>query len=340
MITPAKRSTAAALGVAALALLLAACGGQTPSGDATSADGGATPTDGTTTSESAAGGDISGTIAIDGSSTVGPLTSAAATMFRDVQPGVNVTVAISGTGGGFKTFCAGETDISNASRPIKDEEAQACADAGIEFTELVIANDGLSVVVNPGNDWAECLTTDQLKTIWAPEAEGTVTSWNQVDPSFPDVPLALYGAGTDSGTFDFFTGAINGEEGATRADYTPSEDDNVTVQGVAGSEGGLGYFGLSYAEENADAVKLVAVDSGDGCILPSKETVQDGTYTPLGRPLFIYINNADFADNPALRPFVEFYLDNEETIAEQALFIDLTDDQVAAAHAELATLEG
>ncbi|GAB2469257.1 hypothetical protein GCM10027063_07110 [Promicromonospora xylanilytica] len=313
------KRTAAAVGAAGLALSLAACGG----GQQAAGDGG-----------------LSGTIAVDGSSTVAPLTSAAATQFADVEPGVQVTVATSGTGGGFKAFCAGETDISDASRPIKDEEIAACEEAGTEYTEIVIANDGLSVVVNPENDWAQCLTVEQLNTMWAPEAEGEVMSWQDVDPSFPDEPLDLYGAGTDSGTFDYFTEAINGEEGATRADYTPTEDDNVTVQGVQGSAGAVGYFGLSYAEENPDAVKIVDIDGGDGCVTPSSETVQDGTYTPLGRPLFIYVNNASYAENEALQTFVDFYLENEASIAEEALFIGLTEEQATTARTELDSLKG
>ncbi|MBU4336417.1 MAG: PstS family phosphate ABC transporter substrate-binding protein [Actinobacteria bacterium] len=310
----------------AVVLVLTACGGQSSTSDSSTS--------------AAAGEELSGEIVIDGSSTVEPLSSAAATLYRDEQPGVNVTVATSGTGGGFKRFCAGETDISDASRPIKDEEAAICAEAGIEYTEIVIANDGLSVVVNPENDWLECITTEQLATIWSPDSEGTVTSWSDVDPSFPDEPLALYGAGTDSGTFDYFTDAINGEEGAIRADYTPSEDDNLTVQGVAGSTGAMGFFGLSYAEENAESVKLLSVDSGAGCITPTAATVQDGTYTPLGRPLFIYVDNAKYKDSAALRDFVDFYLTNEETIAAEALFINLTPEQRTTAQDELASLVG
>lgn len=318
------KRTAAGLGVAGLAITLAACGGQ----------GGS--------SGSATDGGLTGDVVIDGSSTVEPLSSAAATLFRDVEPGVNVSVATSGTGGGFERFCAGETDISDASRPIDEEEIAACEENGIEFTEIIIANDGLSVVVNPENDWLpnQCLSVEQLATIWGPDAERTVMSWRDVDPSFPDVPLELYGAGTDSGTFDYFTEAINGEEGAIRADYTPSEDDNLTVQGVTGAEGGMGFFGLSYAEENADLVSLVAIDGGAGCVLPSSETVQDGTYTPLGRPLFIYVNNASYAENPAVRAFVDFYVENEEQIAQDALFIGLTDEQQATAQEELASLVG
>ena len=305
---------------------LAACGGQ---------DAGTTAA----TGSDGAGG-TAGEVVIDGSSTVEPLSSAAATLYRDVEPGVNVTVATSGTGGGFERFCAGETDISDASRPISEEEMATCEENGVEYTEVVIANDGLSVVVNPENDWVDCLTTEQLATIWGPDSEGTVNSWSDVDPSFPDEPLELYGAGTDSGTFDYFTEAINGEEGAIRTDYTPSEDDNLTVQGVSGTTGGLGFFGLSYAEQNADLVKLLGVDGGDGCVVPSRETVQDGTYTPLGRPLFIYVNNAKYAENPALQGFVDFYLENEEQIAEDALFIDLTDEQAETARSALDSLVG
>ena len=205
------------------------------------------------------------TIAIDGSSTVAPLSETAAEDFMAENSGVQITVGTSGTGGGFEKFCNGETDISDASRPIHaDDEAEGlnCEANGITYTELQVANDGLSVVVNPENDWAECLTVEQLKTIWEPAADGTVTNWNQVDPSFPDVPLELFGPGTDSGTFDYFTDAINGEEGASRTDYTATEDDNVTVQGVSGSEGGIGYFGLSYYEENSDQLKAVEVDGG------------------------------------------------------------------------------
>ena len=312
----------AALGATGLVLLVAACGGQNQGGG----DGG--------------GDGLSGEVVIDGSSTVEPLSSAAATLFRDEEPGVNVTVATSGTGGGFDRFCADETDISDASRPISEEETAACEAAGVEYTEIVIANDGLSVVVNPENDWVTCITTEQLATVWAPESEGVVTSWSDIDPSFPDEPLELYGAGTDSGTFDYFTEAINGEEGAVRTDYSPSEDDNLTVQGVTGAVGAMGFFGLSYAEENADAVKLLEVDSGAGCVLPSKESVQDGTYEPLGRPLFIYVNNANYAENEALRAFVDFYLENEEQVATDALFIDLTDEQLQTAQDELASLAG
>lgn len=305
----------AAVAVAA-ALTLSACGGQ-----ATASDGGA-------------GEGLSGAVVADGSSTVAPLAEAAADQFRDVEAGINVTIATSGTGGGFKAFCAGETDISNASRAIKEEEAAECEANGIEFTEIVIANDGLAVVVNPENDWADDLTLEQLNKIWAPESEGTVTSWKDVDSSFPDVPLALFGAGTDSGTFDYFTDAVNGEEGAIRADYSPSEDDNITVQGVAGEQGGIGFFGLSYVEENADLIKAVSVDG----VFPTVETVQDGTYTPLGRPLFIYVANASYTDKPQVKSFVDYFVENAVPVAEAALFVPLTEEQITTAADELATL--
>ena len=277
---------------------------------------------------------MTGSVNTDGSSTVAPLTEAAADLFRDEEAGVNVSVATSGTGGGFKVFCAGETDISNASRAIKDEEAAECEAAGIEYTEIIAANDGLSVIVNPENDWAEDLTVEQLNKIWGPEAEGEITNWNQVDSSFPDQAITLFGAGTDSGTFDYFTDAINGEEGAIRTDYSPSEDDNITIQGVSGDVGAIGFLGLSYVEENEGVIKAVAVDG----VMPSTETVQDGTYTPLGRPLFIYVNNASYVEKEPVKAFVDFYVDNSLDIAERALFVPLTEEQVTTAADELASL--
>jgi phosphate binding protein len=308
--------------VAAASLLVSGCGGQNNAGGA----GGS------------AGRGISGTVTVDGSSTVAPLSEAAADFFREVEPGVNVTVATAGTGGGFQKFCAGETDISDASRPIKDEEAAACKAKGIDYTEVIVANDGLSVVVNPENTWAKCLTLKQLQTMWSPESEGKIKNWNQIDKSFPDQPLTLYGAGTDSGTFDYFTEAINGEEGASRTDYSPSEDDNVTIQGVKGDKGAVGYFGLSYVEQNPDAVKAVEVDGGDGCVGPSKETVQDKTYKPLARPLFIYVKNSSYKDNPAVRAYVDFYVENEAKVAEEALFVGLTPEQKKTAQDELGSI--
>jgi phosphate transport system substrate-binding protein len=302
----------------AIALVAAACGGDD--------DGGTTTGGGT---------QLSGTINIDGSSTVAPLSEAAAELFQEQNSGVRVTVGTSGTGGGFEKFCAGETDISDASRAIEDDEKQACESKGIKYEEVQVANDGLSVVVNNENTWANCLTVAQLKTIW--DKGSKVNNWNQVDPSFPNEPLKLFGAGTDSGTFDYFTNAINGEEGRSRSDYSATEDDNVTVTGVSGTKGGLGYFGLSYLQENEGKVKGVQVDGGSGCVAPSTETVQDGSYTPLSRPLFIYPSDQALA-RPEVKAFLDFYVTNYQQIAEEALFVPLTEEQAATAKQKIAQL--
>lgn len=270
------------------------------------------------------GAGVSGPVVIDGSSTVEPLSSAAAELFQGENSGVNVTVGTSGTGGGFQKFCNGETDISDASRPIKDEEAAACTTKNIAYEELQVANDALTVVVNNENTWANCLTVEQLKTIWAPGS--TVTNWNQVDPSFPDEPLALFGPGADSGTFDYFTAEINGKEGESRTDYSPSENDNVIVTGVQGSRGGLGYFGFTYFEENADKLKAVQVDGGGGCVAPSSDAAQNGTYTPLSRPLFIYVSDASLK-KPQVVAFTEFYLSQNDQIVEAAQYVPMTPEQ-------------
>ncbi|MBL7495912.1 PstS family phosphate ABC transporter substrate-binding protein [Frankia sp. CNm7] len=279
---------------------------------------------------------LSGTVKVDGSSTVAPLSEAAAELFREEQGGVQITVGTSGTGGGFEKFCRGETDISDASRAIEDDEVAACEEAGIAFDAFQVANDALTVVVNKENTWAKCLTVDQLKTIW--DEGSTVSNWNQVDPSFPDEPLKLFGAGTDSGTFDYFTAAVNGEEGRSRTDYQATEDDNVTVQGVTSSKGGLGYFGFSYYEENADELTAVQIDGGEGCVTPSVATAQDGTYSPLARPLFIYVNGKSLA-RPEVKGFVEFYLANSTAIAEQVQFVPLTDAQIKTAQDKLTALQ-
>lgn len=296
------------------ALLLSACSGEA-SGDGTS-------------------GTLGGTVITDGSSTVAPLTNAAAYLFAAQEPDVDVIVTITGTSAGFRAFCDGETDLSNASRAISDDELAACEEAGVEFTEIVVANDGLSVILNPENDWATDLTLEQLATIWAPESEGEITNWNQVDPDFPDEPLVLYGAGSDSGTFDYFSEAINGEEGAIRMDYGASEDDNVTVDGVAKAVGGIGFLGLSYVEENEGVIVAASVDG----VSPDTETVQDGSYTPLSRPLFIYVNNASYADKTQVQAFVDFYVENAVDIADRALVVPLTDEQITLAQDELASL--
>jgi phosphate transport system substrate-binding protein len=257
---------------------------------------------------------LSGSIEIDGSSTVYPITEAMAEEFRKENPDVRITVGIKGTGGGFERFCAGETAISDASRPIKQKEADTCAAANIEYIELPVAYDALSVVVNPGVDFVDCLTVDELKKIWEPGAEGTVTNWSQVRAGFPDRPLTLFGPGTDSGTFDYFTDAIVGEEGASRGDYTPSEDDNVLVTGVAGTDDALGYFGYAYYQANTDKLKVLSVDSGDGtCVEPSPATVEEGSYQPLSRPIFIYVST-EANQRAEVQAFVNFYLDQAPTI--------------------------
>jgi phosphate transport system substrate-binding protein len=305
--------------VAALAVAAAGCGRDD---DDEEAGGGAT---------TAEASDLSGRIEADGSSTVGPFTTAGAEGFQRDNPGVQVTVGVSGTGGGFERFCRGETDLSNASRPIDEEEVAVCEEAGIEYVEFQVANDALTVVVNSENDWADCLTVDQLKTIWEPGSK--VNNWNQVDPSFPDQSLKLFGAGTDSGTFDYFTDVINGEEGASRSDYSATEDDNVTVQGVSGDRGALGYFGFSYFEENQATLKAVEIDGGDGCVAPSVETAQDGSYQPLSRPLFVYAKTESL-QKPEVEAFVQYLLDNATEIAEQSQFVPLTDEQVEKAKAD------
>lgn len=254
-------------------------------------------------------------IQIDGSSTVFPISEAMAEEFQAANPGTRVTVGVSGTGGGFSRFCAGETAISNASRPIKEEEIAACEAAGIEYIELPVAYDALTVVVNPENNWVDSLTVEELQTMWEPDAEGTITSWSQVREGFPDQPLNLYGPGTDSGTFDYFTEAIVGDSGESRTDFTASEDDNVLVQGVASDANALGYFGLAYYEANTSRLKAVPIDGGNGPVLPSREAVENGTYTPLSRPMFIYIN-AEAAQRPEVQQFVQFHLQNPELVTE------------------------
>jgi phosphate transport system substrate-binding protein len=310
-----------------LLLLLPACGRERPSAEPLPV----------TTEEDPLGSfeeeELSGRIQIDGSSTVGPLITLAAERFRRQEPKVRVTVGVSGTGGGFERFCRGETDLSNASRPIKDEERQLCGKNRIASFPIQVANDGISIVVNPDNTWADCLTVDQLKKIWEPGSK--VDTWKDVDPNFPDERLTLFGAGTDSGTFDYFTDAIVGEEGASRSDYTPSEDDNVTVNGVAGEKGALGYFGLSYLLENEGKLKAVAVDGGDGCVEPTLETVQNGSYSPLSRSLFVYVNEDKLAEKPAVDPFLTFLLDNEPRLARGAKFVPMTEQQIERARTAL-----
>ena len=280
--------------VGVMALSLAACGG------------------GTETEGEAPDTSLTGTIAIDGSSTVFPITEAIAEEFNGTYPEVRVPIGVSGTGGGFKKFTAGETDISNASRPIKDEEAQAAAANGIEYIEMTIAYDGLSLLVNPANDWVESLTVEELKMMWAPDS--TVKTWSDIRSEWPNEEIKFYAPGTDSGTFDYFTEEINGESGAIRPDFTASEDDNVLVQGIAGDKNAIGFFGYAYYEENQDKLKLVAIDNGSGPVAPDFDTIQDGSYSPLSRPIFIYINKAAL-EKPEVVEFVTFY----NTVAEEII---------------------
>jgi phosphate transport system substrate-binding protein len=305
--SPRARSFLALAGLTLMGVT-AACGG--PQGTAT--EGGPAPQ----------------LITVDGSSTVFPVTEAVAEEFQKANAGMRVTVGSSGTGGGFQKFCRNETDISDASRPIKATEAEACGKAGIAYIELPVAYDGLAVMVNPKNTWVTSMTVIELKRLWEPSAQGKVTRWNQIRPSWPDAEIRLFGAGTDSGTFDYFTEAIMGKEGASRGDYTSSEDDNVLVQGIEGDPNALGFFGYAYYEENKDKLKLVAIDdqdetNGSGPIAPSPETVANGTYRPLSRPIFIYVKTSALA-RPEVQRFVEFYLANATTLVREVGYIPLT----------------
>ena len=286
--------------------------------------------------DTGASGGLSGDIAIDGSSTVYPITEAVAEEFGILTGGnVKVTVGISGTGGGFKKFCNSETVISAASRPIKATEVQLCADVGVEYIEIPVAIDGLTVMVNPSNGWVECMTVEELHQIWGPDAEDTITKWNQVRPEWPDEDLDLYAPGVDSGTFDYFTETVNDDSGASRGDFTASEDDNVLVQGIAGDKGSLGYFGYAYYAENTDKLKAVAIDGGSGCVTPTDETINNGTYAPLSRPIFIYVRK-DAAEMPHVREFVTYYLSSEgRQLAEEVGYIPFPDEVYDLALARL-----
>jgi phosphate transport system substrate-binding protein len=308
-----KLITIAACG--ALALGAAACGND--DNDGTGSQGGG-------------GGALSGSISIDGSSTVAPFVEAAQEAFRAENPDVQITVGTSGTGGGFEKFCAGETDISNASRPIKDdEEVPVCKKEGVDFSEVQVANDGIAVVTNPELK-VDCVTSDQLKELW--NQGSTVKNLSEVDPQLPDTELTLFGPGTDSGTFDFFTDVINGEEGVSREDYQPSEDDNILVQGVSGEAGGLGYFGHSYYEQNQDELNLVSVDGGDGCVAPTTETIQSGEYKPLSRPLFMY-PSAKALKRPEVKVFMDYVIANYQPIAEASQIVPMSQAQADKAKA-------
>jgi phosphate transport system substrate-binding protein len=308
-----RRTPAAMVSLLLLALVLSACGG--------GGGGGGQEED---TQEASGGG--SSQIAIEGSSTVIPITQAAAEGFNQQNPDVRITVGGAGTGDGFEAFCNGDTQISDASRPIEDDELQACQENGIEFIEIPVALDALSIVVNPRNDFANDITLDQLRTLWEPDAEGQITTWNQVNPEWPSQQINLYGPGTESGTFDYFTEEVVGEGGASRTDYQASEDDNVLVQGVSGDPNALGYFGLSYFEQNQQQLKGLTVEG----VAPSAETARSGEY-PLSRPLFIYVSTQALEENPSVQEFVSFYLENVNQFVEQAQYVPLNDQALQEA---------
>ena len=267
---------------------------------------------------------LSGEIPIDGSSTVFPITEAVAEEFGKLHPNVKVTVGISGTGGGFQKFCNQETVISDASRPIKQSEMDKCAAAGVEFIELPVAIDGLTVMVNPANDFVDCMTIEELHMMWAPESEGKVTRWNQIRPEWPNEPFNLYGPGVDSGTFDYFTEVVNGKSQSSRGDFTASEDDNILVTGIAGDRNALGYFGYAYYVENKDRLKAVAIDGGDGCVEPNTGSIERGVYSPLSRPIFIYVEKGAGV-SPRVKALVEFYLTEGRELVGQVGYIAFPD---------------
>jgi len=273
-------------------------------------------------------GEATGSISVDGSSTVYPITEAVAEEFREVKPEIDVTIGVSGTGGGFQKFVRGETNISDASRPIKDKEAAAAKENNIKYVELKVALDGLAVVINPENDWAKSFTVEELKKIWEPAAQGTIMKWNQINPEWPNEEIHLYGPGVASGTFDYFTEVINGKSGSSRGDYTASEDDNLLVQGVAGDKFGLGFFGLAYFKENEGKLALASIDGGNGPVIPTAETVNDGSYSPLSRPLFIYVNSSSVS-NPEVVEFVRFYLKEAGKLSTDVGYFPLTDKDYA-----------
>lgn len=276
---------------------------------------------------------LGGNVSVDGSSTVYPITEAVAEEFRKIQPDVNVTVGLSGTGGGFKKFGRGEIDINGASRSIKKAEDSAAKSHNISYVELLVAYDGMAVVVNPKNDWCNDITVKELKMLWEPEAQGKIKRWNQIRKEWPDEEIHLFGAGVESGTYDYFTEVIVGKSHSSRGDFTASEDDNVLVQGVSSDKYALGFFGLAYFEENMDKLKVIGIDDGKddngaGAILPSIETVKNKTYAPLGRPLFIYVNSTA-GTRKEIQEFVKFYLDNTNALSKDVGYIPLADNELA-----------
>lgn len=280
------------------------------------------------------GGDdgLSGSVAVDGSSTVYPVIEAVAEEFQRAHRGVRVTVGVSGTGGGFKKFCRGETDVSDASREIKPSEEQLCEENGVDWVQVPVAWDGLTVAVHPENDWASCVTVDELQRIWRPGS--SIDEWSQVRDDWPGRELPLFGPGTDSGTFDYFTEAIMGEEDASRGDYSASEDDNVTLMGVANDVGAMGYFGFAYYIENVERVKALEIDDGDGCTAPTPETIESGEYRPLSRPLFLYVSRQAL-ERPEVRAFVDFVLDNGRQLVPEVGYVPLSAGRYDSVRAEL-----
>jgi phosphate transport system substrate-binding protein len=268
---------------------------------------------------------LQGTISVDGSSTVFPITEAVAEEFRTVQPDVKVTIGVSGTGGGFQKFSRGETNLSNASRPIKDKEKEACAENNITFLELEVAYDGLAVLVNPENTWVDNFTVEELRKIWEPAAQGVIMKWNQIRPEWPNEEIHLFGPGVASGTYDYFTEAIVGKSGSSRGDFTASEDDHILVQGIAGDKYALGFFGLAYYAENKDKLTLIGVNNGEEVVKPTLETVSNGSYRPLSRPLFVYVNSTS-VKSPEVVEFVDFYLDNAGELSEDVGYISLPEE--------------
>ncbi len=313
------------IALSGLALSIVSCGGSKPKEDGANADSTAA---------------LSGSISIDGSSTVYPITEAVAEEFKKAQAGVKVTVGLSGTGGGFKKFGRGETDINDASRPIKKTEDSTCKANNISSLELKVAYDGLAVVISPENTWCTDMTIAELKMLWEPGAQGKITKWSQIRKGWPNVEIHLFGPGVESGTYDYFTEAVVGKAHSSRGDYTASEDDNVLVQGIKSDKNALGFFGLAYFTENADKLKLVGIDdgkddNGKGPILPSEETVKNKTYAPLGRPLFIYVNDKAGA-RKEVQAFVNFYLENTKTLAKDVGYVAMTDEEIAAEKAKFA----
>ena len=346
------RKLAVVAGALGMSLVLAACGGSDSSSDSSEETAAATTEETTeeapeetveeTVEEEAGGGELTGSINLDGSSTVGPLSEVAAELFMQQYPGVQVTVAVSGTGGGFEKFCNGETDGNNASRQIKDEEVANCEANGIASDNIVVANDALTILVNQDNP-LQCITIEQANQIWGPDA--TVSTWGEVDgldipADFGDTPIALYGPGTDSGTFDFFTDVVNGEEGAIRIDYTSiGEDDNAAVTAISGDVGAMGFVPFAFYQESLDLVKGLEIDGGNGCIAPTPENVLDGSYTPLGRELYVYASDTALA-KPETVEFFNFYINNAAQIAEVAGAVGLSPEQTEEQLAKVAALSG